>query len=222
MRKLKQQIAELLSRKDVGKALFELKQLPAARIINPLFSFLYAGDDLIKWRAVSAMGAVVSHLAATNMEPARNIMRRLLWNMNDESGGIGWGSPEAMGDIMAESAPLAREYACILVSYIDPNANFVEHEPLQQGVLWGIGRLSHARPEQLSECAHLLNPFLISPIPAHRGLAAWAAGPLKSEDTRHALETLIDDPATLSVYTDRNLETRTIKNLAQTALLQFD
>ena len=63
------------------------------------------------------MGQVVSNLADTDMESARVIMRRLIWNLNDESGGIGWGSPEAMGDIMACHERLAGEYHRLLVSY---------------------------------------------------------------------------------------------------------
>ncbi|MEA3417440.1 MAG: hypothetical protein U9R02_15080 [Thermodesulfobacteriota bacterium] len=53
------------------------------------------------------MGVVVSNLADHDMESARVIMRRLIWNLNDESGGIGWGSPEAMGEIMARNNRLA-------------------------------------------------------------------------------------------------------------------
>jgi hypothetical protein len=46
------------------------------------------------------MGEVMAHLADKDMESARVIMRRLMWSLNDESGGIGWGAPEAMGEIV--------------------------------------------------------------------------------------------------------------------------
>jgi len=36
-----------------------------------------------------------------------------MWSLNDESGGIGWGAPEAMGAIMARHTGLADEYANI-------------------------------------------------------------------------------------------------------------
>ena len=58
-------------------------------------------DELIRWRAVSAMGIVTAALADARMDAARVIMRRMMWQLNDESGGIGWGIPEAMGEIMA-------------------------------------------------------------------------------------------------------------------------
>ncbi|RZB31250.1 MAG: hypothetical protein SRB2_04775 [Desulfobacteraceae bacterium Eth-SRB2] len=100
-RKLKKKILELLGRDDLEKSLDEICQYPARKAVNPLFSFFYSTNELIKWRAITAMGAVVSRLAEQDMESARVVMRRLIWNLNDESGGIGWGSPEAMGEIMS-------------------------------------------------------------------------------------------------------------------------
>ena len=81
-----------------------------------LFSFLCHHDQKIKWRAVTAMGMVISNLAEKEMESARVIMRRLMWSLNDESGGIGWGAPEAMAEIIACHQGLAEEYTHILIS----------------------------------------------------------------------------------------------------------
>jgi hypothetical protein len=58
-------------------------------VINTLFSFLYNSDPAIKWNAATAMGAAVARLAHEDTESARVIIRRLMWNLNDESGGIG-------------------------------------------------------------------------------------------------------------------------------------
>jgi len=96
-------------------------------VINPLFSFLYNNDEQVRWRTVTAFGAVVAKLADEDMEAARIIMRRLMWNLNDESGGIGWGSPEAMGETLARHEGLAKEYARILLSYARQDGNYLEH-----------------------------------------------------------------------------------------------
>ena len=56
------------------------------------------------------MGALGSRMGQKNMEKARIVMRRIMWNLNDESGGIGWGSPEAMGEILCQSPELALEF----------------------------------------------------------------------------------------------------------------
>ena len=92
------------------------------------------------------MGYAVDELARADREAARVVMRRLMWNLNDESGGIGWGVPEATGEIMARNPVLAEEYASILISYLREDGNFLEMEPLQCGILWGLHRLNTCRP----------------------------------------------------------------------------
>lgn len=148
MRKLKQKICELMSMDDEEKAMEELLGFPTAQSINPLFSFIQSTNEVIKWRAVRAMGKVVAQMAVANLESARVIMRRLMWSLNDESGGIGWGAPEAMGEIMAQDERLAGEYKKILLSYLDEEGNYLEHEPLRQGALWALQRLDSAKPVQ--------------------------------------------------------------------------
>jgi hypothetical protein len=136
-RRLKKQALSILESDDWPAALDALCQFPPRRIVNTFFGLLYHMEPHVRWRVVSAMGQVVSRLADQNRESARIIMRRLMWNLNDESGGMGWGSPESMGEIMACNARLAREFGCILVSYADPAGNYIEH-PATGGAL-GVG-----------------------------------------------------------------------------------
>jgi len=212
-RQLKKKVFGLLSVKDFEKDILKISGFSARAVVNPLFSFFYNSDELIKWRAVTAMGVVVSNLADHDMESARVVMRRFIWNLNDESGGIGWGSPEAMGEIMARHEGLAKEYHKILLSYIMPDGNFIEHEILQRGVLWGIGRLAHARPNLVRDFAHLLCPYMESPDPALRGLAVWTAGLFDCETTNRLLKNLENDQATLTFYLDGKLEEFTVAQL---------
>jgi HEAT repeat protein len=217
-RQLKNQVRELLLGQDLAAGLEALQRIPPRRVVNPLFSFFYSRDPLLRWRAVSAMGAVVAALATEEMESARVVMRRLLWNLNDESGGIGWGSPEAMGEITARSAPLAVEFAPLLASYVRPDGNYLEHPILQRGLLWGLGRLAHARPQLIPDVAESLAPFLTAADPFHRGLAAWAAGPLPQRPTRAALLALVDDPAVFVFYREPVLTEAAVGTAARTAL----
>ena len=216
-RQLKKILPALLKNEEFEKSLEEICLMPARRVVNPLFSFFYNADELIKWRAVTAMGVVVARLAHENLESARIVMRRLMWNLNDESGGIGWGSPEAMGEIMARHDGLAREYACILVSYINEAGNFLEHEMLQRGVLWGLGRLAHTRPKLVLDAVAYLCPFMRSKDAVHRGLAAWVAGAIPSEMTKSLLQHLVTDEAKINIFINMNLEERTVGQLAADA-----
>ncbi len=217
-RQLKEKIKKLLLQQGIESGLAQIGGMPARKAINPLFSFLCSMDEVLKWRAVIAMGEVVDRLANTDMESARVIMRRYMWQLNDESGGIGWGCPEAMGEIMARNKNLAAEYGCILVSYIRPDGNYLEHEALQRGVLWGVGRLAHARPSLLKDCVDYLHPYMQTDDPYLRGLAAWACGPLRNKNTEAILKCLKQDEAKLGIFLDGHLKRCSVGELAEQAM----
>jgi hypothetical protein len=217
-RQLKKIIRKLLLQQNIESGLAEIGRMPGRKAINPLFSFLCSLDELLKWRAVTAMGEVVGRLADTDMESARVIMRRYMWQLNDESGGIGWGCPEAMGETMARNENLAQEFWCILISYIRPDGNYLEHEGLQRGVLWGVGRLAHARPQLLKTSVDYLHPYMQTDDPYLRGLAAWAAGALRNKKTEAILKHLTEDDAKLDVFLDRHLKRYSVGELAAKAL----
>ena len=217
-RQLKEKIRKLLLQQNIESGLAEIGRMPARKAINPLFSFLCSLDELLKWRAVTAMGEVVDRLANTDMESARVIMRRYMWQLNDESGGIGWGCPEAMGEIMARNESLAGEFWCILISYIRPDGNYLEHEVLQRGVLWGVGRLAQARPQLLKDSADYLIPYLHAEDAYLRGLAAWASKTLRNKKIDALLSGLTEDGAKLSIFQDGHLMQCSVGQLAQQAI----
>jgi len=217
-RQLKNQIRQHLQNEPFDKELDQIYRLPLKRTISPLFSFLCSTDERVKWRAVTTLGKVVSDLAVSDMESARVVMRRFIWNLNDESGGIGWGCPESMAEVMAQNERLAEEYGCILISYIQPGGNYLEHEILQRGVLWGVGRLAHARPQYTRTIGEYLIPYMESKDSNLRGLAAWAAGPAKAAETIPRIKKLADDPARLMLYRDGTFDHYTVGQLAREAL----
>ena len=209
-RAIKRRIREILRGGNFEAAMTALASFPARRAVNPLISFFCSGDARLRWWAVSGMGRVVSQLAEADMESSRVVMRRLMWTLNDESGGIGWGAPEAIGEITASHAGLAREFACILVSYIRTDCNFLEHPVLQRGVLWGLGRLAHARPETVMDADPFVTPFLQSPDAFHRGHAIWlqrALGMPLADDVR---DNLSRDQERFEFYFDGDLSMVTV------------
>ena len=221
-RALKHEVFKLLQQNDFERGLKAILKHPARQVVNPLFSLFYNTDELIKWRAVTAMGRVAADLADKDMESARVVVRRLMWNLNDESGGIGWGSPEAMGEIMACHEGLAEEYSCILISYIAENGNFLEHDALQRGAIWGFGRLANARPSFLINSTHHLIPFLKSSDPTIRGFSAWAAGALNPDRTEPLLKQLVEDHAMIRIYLNWQMVESTVSRFAIKALEQLE
>ena len=119
-RPLKRYLRDRLMAEDFSGALSAALDLPARKVVNPLISFFCDHDVVLRWRSVSALGVVVAHLADEDRESARVVMRRLMWSLNDESGGIGWGAPEAMGEITARHEGLAGEFALRVLALPDP------------------------------------------------------------------------------------------------------
>lgn len=157
MRKLKNTVHSLLARDDGKPFPEEILGFNLRKVVNPLFRYIQSVDEPVRSRAITSMGQVVATLANNNMESARIIMRRLMWSLNDESGGIGWGAPEAMGEIMAVHKGLAQEFHKILLSYVDSDGNYLEYEPLRQGAVRGLRRLLEAQPQIMEPYASLIS-----------------------------------------------------------------
>ncbi|HIQ36822.1 MAG TPA: HEAT repeat domain-containing protein, partial [Desulfocapsa sulfexigens] len=170
-RKIKKKVLALLAEGDLGKSRRELAEYDEHGLVNPLFSALYRPEEMLRWHTVTVFGEVLARLADKDMEAARIIMRRYIWSLNDESGGIGWGAPEAMAEAMYHHDGLCDEYLHMLISYMRPDGpleyqdgNFLELPALQRGLLWGICRLAEKRRSLLlkKEIISDLFPYLES------------------------------------------------------------
>ncbi len=229
-RKIKQQVLDLLDRTDLEQIQRELAVLDAKEVINALLSAICRSDERLRWHAVTAMGWTVARLADEEMEEARIIMRRLLWSLNEESGGIGWGAPEAMAEIFCRHEGLAGEYVHMLLSYMRPDGelphqdgNFLEHETLQRGLLWAAGRLAQCRRELAlaKGMADDLPQYLASLDGPVRGLAARAIGLLGCCAKPAKLHELTADNAPLRLYETGQISTVTVAELAAQALARL-
>lgn len=217
-RVVKGRLRQLLTRRDTVAALEEITLLPIKTVINALFSFLQDGDPGIKWPAVKCFGVAVTVLADQDIESARIIMRRLMWSLNDESGGIGWGAPEAMGEVLARHHVLAIEYAPILLSYARQDGNYLELDRLQRGLLWGIARAAESRPELFRSGAEHLMSYLGSPDATVRGLASRVMGLLRIPEACLLLGELSRDRSEISIDFRDEIGKHDVKGLAEEAL----
>ncbi len=218
-RALKKNIISLLDSGNLAGVLALQENYPKYKLINPLIGCLCTTDEMVKWLTVSALGQIVAGVADTDMESGRVVMRRFMWMLNDESGGIGWGVPEAMGEIMACHAGLAEEYAHILVANMREEGNFLELPMLQRGLMWGIGRLAGARPKLMKEknAAKYLGQYLDSADPEVRGRAIWAMGQLGGVKPARLAE-LLDDRALVTIYQNQQLQSYTVGELVKMVL----
>lgn len=239
-RRLKPRIQAILASPDWSSRLVELDAMAGRQAVGALFAFLLAKEPELKWRTVVAFGRVMARLAESSMEDARSVLRQMLWRMNEESGSIGWGVPEAMGEIMAVHPGLAREYSHMLLSYIRQyrgrqcDDNFIEHGPLRWGVYWGLARLAEVRPELVRpvvpELLAVLDPALRlegregtpEGLECHdgqaRGLACLALGRLGVAEARPGLTYALADPSPVEIFRHGRLERTTVAALAAEAL----
>lgn len=177
----------------------EALTLPGREAIGPLISFFPQTPE-IKWRGVAIFGKVLAQLADRDLESARVVMRQLMWQLNEESGNLGWGIPEAFGSALActalylreappipdASAPksadqrpaprLAGEYSRILHSYIRNTGredNFCEHGPMRRGAFWAVARFAAAYPGLAADMFESMLTGLADEEAGCRGMAAW-------------------------------------------------
>lgn len=225
-RRLKKEIRSCLAEPDFQKSMEMVTRPDPQKTVNALFGLFYEKEPVIRWKAVSAMGRVVARMAENSMESARVVMRRFMWNLNDESGGIGWGSPEAMAETCALHPDLAKEFHRIVISYVREDGNYLEHIPLQKGALWGAGRLAGTRPELMADLPDALIPFLASDDPDLCGLALWAAPslfacfPEKSSALIPLIQKKKDDTKIITIYLDGVFTSFRTEELAKAALEQ--
>ncbi len=194
-RSLRREISKSLADPSFPQTMSSLVAHSPKTVVNALLPYLCHANVVVKWNSVLGVGVFTKSLANENREEARLVMRRLIWTLNEECGGIGWGTPEGMAEIMVHDSQMADEYMNMLTSFLIGEGNFLEFEPLQAGVLWGLGRLSTFRFDLLIEkdIASRLPFYFGSPDASVRGYAAWVAGCLRASALKSEVLKLVSD-----------------------------
>ena len=226
-RLLKNELLAILEQSDPGEICHFLDSHPSHLLLNSLFIALCNPSEQVRWQAVCGFGRIVPALADKDPEAARIVMRRFLWSLNDESGGIGWGAPEAMAEIMFHSSLLRREYLHIFVSYmhedgedIFQDGNYLELPLLQRGLLWGIGRLCQGHRAEMKEkqIADDIVAYLSSPDFQVVGMAVWCLGILGGDLAEMKIAGFLEHLGEIRIFCDNTLCTVTIGELAKNGL----
>ncbi|MCF8045788.1 MAG: hypothetical protein K9J83_07990 [Desulfarculaceae bacterium] len=198
---MRKKLQEILATSDRKTALAFAESYSLEQLTGPVFSQFYHPVDLVKFRSIALLGKVAGRTEPVSTERVRILMRKLMWYLNEESGGIGWGAPEAMGEVMANCERMGLEFGSILVSYLDPDRNFLEHEALQRGVLWGIGTLvEKVVPYDPDSLLRLITPYLGSEDAVKRGFAARAVLNMGVDPASIPLEFLESDRGVIDIF----------------------
>ena len=174
------------------------------RILGTLVSLTFDPAPLIGWRAVEAMGMSAARIADRHPDYVREHLRRLLWLLSEESGGVCWHSPEAMAEIVGRSPALFGDYIPIVVWLIMS----IEPEDLARfrpGALWAIGRLAPVAADHLQGVLPAVTAALDDRDPQARGMAVWALTQMGQPGAVGGRPPLLEDEGPVELYAGRGL-----------------
>ncbi len=206
---LKKQIITTLEAQDY-ESLFPLLS-EHNRTMRIIISLTYDKQKILAWRAIEGIGILSKAIAVKNTQEVRNLANRLLWMIRDESGGIGWSSPEMLGEIVKNNPELCADIAPIIIS-------FSFEEPLLPGVLWAAGRVGEAHRELMLPSVEDILPFLEHSSPLIRGLTAWAVGKIGVKNPPATLKKLASDSNSISIYDNGTITETGINIIASAAI----
>lgn len=177
----KDEIGALLAREDY-EALAETARRSLARVLRALNARLASADQQEKFRAVRALGRLAASRDLLAEDRLRELVRRYLWALNDESGAVPYGIPEALGEILAARPELQASYLPILGSLLTEE-EMSQTGPIERGVVWAAARIGPPLAAHCPEVAGALARLAEThPDDETRRLAATALARVTSRE----------------------------------------
>ncbi len=143
MHGLKKSILHALESNDLDAVASLVKDNKRALAI--LVRISYDKETLAAWRAIKAVGLAAKALVKTDHEFLREAVRKLLWSLSDESGGIGWSAPELLGEIVSADPKRFSDIVPLIAQVYE-----VEEEVFRSGVVYALARIAETAPEQVA------------------------------------------------------------------------
>lgn len=207
--RLKNKIKELLDTESYDE-IADLAKTDKG-VIRQIISLAYDKEDVMTWRAIEAIGFIAKALSVERIDVVRDTIRRLLWSMGEESGGIGWSSAEMLGEIIRANPDEFIDIIPILWSFRD-------EEMFRPGILWAMGRIALCRPDLAGFILKDLQVMTTDKNPTVRGYAAWFFGIIGAGEFVEDIKNLAGDNSSINFYQDGNLIKRTVGEIAEEAI----
>jgi hypothetical protein len=150
----------------------------AGRVLRHLIGRLYSAEEIEKWRAVRALGSLAGNREIVTGEKLRELLRRFFWALNDESGAVPYGVPEAIGEVLAVRPELQEEFLPNLCAMVTEE-EMSQTGAIERGVFWALGRVG----SPVARCSTEAAEIVVRAAQAHpdatvRETARWAAAQL--------------------------------------------
>ena len=158
-------ITQLLKANDIASAVAVVAG--DRKAFSILARLAYDKDSLVGWRAILVAGLAARELVRTAPEFLRDTCRKLLWSLNDESGGIGWSAPELLGEIVSSDAKRFTDMIPLIAEAYD-----IEGGVFKAGVVYALARIGAQAPDQAALYRRIIDLALADtdPLVRLRGL----------------------------------------------------
>ena len=211
---MKQYVHELLSKRDF-ETLIDLCERDRHAWQEVRYS-LYSLDERLRWSAIEAVAKLMElWWKSGRQEKVRQYIRTLFWSMNDESGGIGWSSPQAVAEIIATIPEILDPYGSMMI------AHSIDEPPLIKGCLWGIGRLGRLITDSVAVFqGQILATFQIDDAQT-LGLVSWAMGEFGFSPARPHLERISSRTEPVTIYIKGDFIVKPLHDWVEEALMKI-
>ncbi len=187
MHSLRKAIQQYLEANDLNSIVSLAKK--NRRVLSLLVRSAYDKETLASWRAIKAVGLAARELIKTDYEFLREAVRKLLWSLSDESGGIGWSAPEMLGEIVAVDPQRFSDIIPLIAGVYS-----IEEDVFRPGVVYALERIAGVSPELVMPHRGIIFSALSGPDPLTRVYAVrvvksiWK---LESQKNRSIIKGLI-------------------------------
>jgi hypothetical protein len=137
---IKQTIQQALEQNDLDAVVTLVQQHRSA--MSRLVRIAYEKETLAGWRSIKAIGRIAKALVNTDEEFLRVTIRKLLWSLSDESGGIGWAAPEILGEIVSADPGKFSDIIPLIAEVFE-----IEERVFRPGVIYALTRVAEIAPE---------------------------------------------------------------------------
>ncbi len=158
---MKQAVTAALEAEDYEAVL--TLALRSRNVLSVLVRLAYDKETLVSWRAINAIGKVASVFVKSNYDFLRETIRKLLWSLSDESGGIGWAAPEILGEIVSADPVKMADIIPLIADVYS-----IEEKVFRPGVLYALKRIAEASPESVIPFEHIILDGLCEQDPLTR------------------------------------------------------
>jgi hypothetical protein len=218
MESSRQQLVQLLESNDLDSVVFQVKD--NRRLLSQLVRLAYNKETLMGWRAIKAIGMAARQIVDQEYAFLREMIRKLLWSLSDESGGIGWSAPEIIGEIVCSDPTRFQDVIPIISGIYD-----IEEDVFRPGILYALSRIGEEHPELIMSRKGLAIRALSDHSPLVRYFGLEMISRIKSNMTLHdrdfintCIRKLSNDNAEVWVYKENGFVNVQLAEAASGAL----